>query len=183
MVTYLLPFALQTAALSPAQECAQGSALESERIADVCSEWIDSEQAYSATMHGRAAQQILIFKTSDGWRMLIAGFSYDGETGTTSTRRRELSISDASAETIAAAVNAASIERLGKLEYYGSPDVICMDGSKLEVAMAQSGQRHSADQHSCADQSELHKTMAAFRDIALEYDDSFEGFLTGLKAS
>lgn len=47
-------------------------------------------------------------------------------------------------------------------------------------AAAIEGSRHAARQHSCAGQTELTRTAALFKEMALKYDPAFEGYLSGL---
>ena len=166
-------------------DCAEFADWEADHTADVCSEWIEGEEAYSATMRGSlipkpAAQQVLIFKTEEGWRMRVAGYSFDYDEGTTRTRRRELAISDAEAQAIKELVSPEAMARLAKLPYYGGDNRICVDGATYGLAVARNGRRTQARQHSCSDPSELDEIAGAFRALALSHDEGFEGMLTGL---
>ena len=186
MFQYVLAMLAQASAPTPAEDCAAFARQEGYHLADVCSDWIDGKIAYAATYQASlvarpGAQQVLIYESSDGWMMRIAGYRRDAKTGTVLTKRRDIPLDYGSREAIQLIVNMQTIEDMGKLPYYGSNDVICTDGAKYEVAMATEGRRFSASQHSCADPSRLHEVMGLFRAIALANDPDFNGFLTGLK--
>ncbi len=70
---------------------------------------------------------------------------------------------------------------LSALPYYGPEDVVCTDGSSIELAFSADGKRYAADQHSCAGKTEINRIAAKFRELALKYDPDFTDLLYGLK--
>ena len=111
--------------------------------------------------------------------MRFAGFAW-GPGKTLRIRNGEHAISAEEALDLAQRVDTAS-ERLAQLSYYGAPDVICTDGSRVELASAVGGKRRAFAQHSCAGKSELHAIAAAFRSLAIKYQPRIEGMLRGLE--
>ncbi len=187
MFQYALAMLAQAAAPTPAEDCAANAKQDGYHLVDVCSDWIEGRPAYAATYRASliprpASQQVLVYKSEDGWRMRVAGYVWDRDKQSIQTKRSEFDISAETVRIVTEAVNVQTIQSLKKLHYYGSPDVICTDGAKYSVAMAQGNMRYSASQHSCADPSQLHQTMALFRDIAIKHDPSFDGMLYGLKS-
>lgn len=151
----------------------------------VCDDWLEGAPAYAATFSASltpfpAAQQVIIFRYKGGWRMAMAGYHRTAD-GAMETRRKEVEISDAEAETIARLVDQAALQRLAALPYYGSDNRICMDGANLRIETAAGGQRMEASQHSCAGKTEINTVAAAFRDLALKHDRDMSDHLDGLR--
>ena len=175
---------LNASIASSGTDCPDDFSSNDYHTANVCAPWLKSKAAYSATFRGSmsprpAAQQVMIYRSDDAWIMRIAGYHWDRK-GAVVTRRREIAISDADAGVIVDHMTAESLDRLSKRPYFGSETVICTDGAQYELAMASGGRKHLAKQHSCAGSTELNETAALLRDLALKYDPSFDGLLSGL---
>ncbi|QWC56245.1 hypothetical protein F7D01_03315 [Erythrobacter sp. 3-20A1M] len=152
---------------------------------DVCEAPSDLSAAYSATMRASlkpapAAQQVTIFRDDGKWRMRVVGYRWTLGAETVS-RQNEFEISDRDAEVIIDRMSSDAIEELAQRPYFGREGVICTDGSSYELAIASRDRRLAAKQHSCAGKTELNKTAAVFRRIALKYDPAFDGMLDGLR--
>lgn len=154
-------------------------------LADICFAAENGGPAYSVTYAASlipppASQQVMVYQTGDGWKMWIAGYRWMPG-GAVVTRRQEISISTADAHTISGMVTIQRLMRLSELPFYGSEDVICLDGATLSLAMSVDGKRYSAEQHSCAKKGALNETAAVFRDIAIKYEPEFSDLLDWLK--
>lgn len=174
------------AAVAVASPCPERIGPMDGHRADVCSEWIHGEPAYSATYAASlapqpASQQVLVYRSSEGWMIRIAGFRWKPEAEFT-TRRNELRISDADARAITTLLATPVVERLAKQPFFGSEDVICTDGASLVLASARDGSRVAASQHSCAGRTEFNRIAASFRELAVKYDPAFADMLDGLSS-
>lgn len=157
-------------------------------LSDACANYLeggDETPTYSATFLASlnpqpASQQVLIFRRDDQWHMRIAGYRWRF-TSLVEHRRNELAISDADANALVALMDNATLERLAAQPYYGSGDVICMDGASFQLDRAERGQSFSAAQHSCAGSTQINEIFASFRAVAVKYDAGFDGFLRGFK--
>jgi hypothetical protein len=163
--------------------CTDALEFDGGHLSDVCTEWLEGNNAYSATMRASispqpASQQVMLYRMEGAWFMRVAGYRWEPGSAV-ETRRREFPVSDGDAQVIVDRMTIAHLDELGELLYYGSENVICTDGASYELAMAINGQRRNARQHSCAGKTELHQTAAIFRQIALKYDPEFAGMLRG----
>ena len=158
-------------------------------LSDVCANYLENggvTPTYSATFLASlnpqpASQQVLIFRRDDQWHMRVAGYLWRPGRSLVEHRRNEFAISDADANALAALMDDASLERLAAQPYYGSGDIICVDGARFQLDRAERGQRFSAAQHSCAGSTQINEIFASFRAVAVKYDAGFDGFLRGFK--
>jgi len=163
------------------QDCASHLNPEVYHTQDVCSAWIEREEAYSVTVHASllpepASQQILLYQHERKWKLRVAGFRWKWG-GEVSTRRNEFVINAEDAHALIDQFSDGNLSRLRTLPYYGEPNRICMDGSKLELAKAVAGQRSWVSQHSCAGATDMNAIAALFRQTALKYDPECDGLL------
>ncbi|MBH1942650.1 hypothetical protein I5L01_00260 [Erythrobacter sp. YJ-T3-07] len=181
-----LVFPLALAAQDPAigTPCEQVAAQESySGPMDVCDPLLEGANAYSATMRASltprpAAKQVMVYQRDGEWFLHAEGYRWEGSL--VETRRNDMPISPADAAAIGKEMNTASLAALAQVPYYGFPNVICTDGSTIELAAAIEGARYAARQHSCAAPQQLERTAALFRELAIKYDPAFEGYLSGL---
>ncbi|MCA0903165.1 hypothetical protein [Qipengyuania aquimaris] len=184
MIDMLLATLLAAAGVSSETACTTGDDNPFENLLDVCDPAIMGARAYSATYSASltpspGTQQVTIFERDGEWFMRFAGFAW-GPGKTLRIRNGEHAISAEEALDLAQRFDTAS-EQLAQLSYYGAPDVICTDGSRVELSSAVGGQRRAFAQHSCAGKSELHAIAAAFRSLAIKYQPRIEGMLRGLE--
>ncbi len=166
--------------------CSETKTATDHHLASVCAPYLGGASAYSVTYHGSltpkpASQQVMVHKADDTWFVRMAGFRWEPGSSKVVTKRNELEITDGEAKALIGKWTKASLERLSALPYYGSDDVICMDGASIELAMAEQNRKYRAAQHTCAGKTEITVIAADFRQLALKYDADFEGLLTGLK--
>ncbi|WP_143738133.1 hypothetical protein [Erythrobacter donghaensis] len=166
--------------------CADVRSTPEYHLSDACDPFLAGNTAYSITYRASlspmpASQQVMIFRTDDGWFMSISGYRWDPDTQVVVTRRNEVAISFDEFRQLSDRLTEASINKLASLPYYGARDVICTDGAKYEIAVAKGGKKLIAEQHSCAGKTEINEIAAAFRDLALTHDPEFENLLSGLK--
>ncbi|WP_239806808.1 hypothetical protein [Croceicoccus hydrothermalis] len=185
MLIAMMAGLLITSANSVNIPCPEVDPARDYHLKDVCGELSEQTPAYSATFRGSlipapASQQVMVYRTDGVWMMRIAGYRWE-RGGEVVTRRREVAVSDADAEDLVGRLTETDLRRLAQLPYYGSKDVICLDGASLELAIGMAGRKSKAAQHSCAGKTELHQLAAAFRQLALKYDLEFEGLLAGLR--
>ncbi|WP_379920938.1 hypothetical protein [Erythrobacter sp. R86502] len=166
--------------------CADVRSTPEYHLLDACDPYLAGNTAYSITYRaslspGPASQQVMIYRTDDGWFMNISGYRWDPGSPVIVTRRNEIAISLDEFEQLSDRLTDASINKLASLPYYGAKDVICTDGANYEVAVAKGGKKLIAEQHSCAGKTEINEIAAAFRELALAHDPEFENLLSGLK--
>ena len=185
MLAFIVPVALAAQAAPTGTPCEQDAEAEASRPMDVCEPLLEGGTAYSATMAASltpppAAQQVVVYRLDGEWFLHAEGYRWNGSL--VETRRNDVPISEADADAIREQLTTPYIATLAQQPFYGSPNVICTDGSTIELATAIDGVRHAARQHSCAGSTDLTRTAALFRDIAIKYDPRFEGYLSGLGA-
>ena len=145
-----------------------------------------SSIAYTATYRASliprpGRQQIVVYQHNDGWRMRLAGYSWEIDTNTVITRRRELDLSEEDVKKIPLHINYQKLDDLAEEPYYGSGDLICLDGAELEIAIAEDGRFASAARHTCSNFRSVDQLTNILWELAIQKDPSFEGLLYALK--
>lgn len=187
MFDALFATVLATSGVATVIPCESDPGAGYEHLSDVCAEYLEGAIAYSATFGASlaplpASQQVLIWREGETWHMRIAGYQWATE-GLVTTRRREIPISSADAQSVIDLLDEAAFTRLGEISYFGSPLRICSDGANYTIAMSDGISKRSASQHSCAGRTEINGISAAFRALAIKYDPEFTEMLNGLRAS
>ncbi|APE27752.1 hypothetical protein [Aurantiacibacter gangjinensis] len=185
MLILIPALALTANVEAPIELCSDYAATDESFTLDVCDEALQGDVAYSATIRASlnpepAVRQVTIFRHDGQWFVRATGYRWEPGTSLVSTRRNELPISADDAALIEAQLGAVALSNLAAQPYYGDDDRICTDGANFELAAAIDGQRHTARQHSCAGNTQLTEITALFLDIAIRYDNGFEGYLGGL---
>ncbi|MDE1468492.1 hypothetical protein [Aurantiacibacter sp. D1-12] len=185
MIAYAFALATGLIGVPAIEDCPAAEASTDGHLSDVCAALPEVDVAYSATMRASlnprpASQQVMVYRMEGQWFVRTAGYRWTPGTSVVTTRRNDLPIAPEDASMIETRLSQTSLSRLAELPYYGADDVICTDGSNLEIAAALDGARFAARQHSCAGQTELNEIAALFRGIAIKYDSEFEGYLSGL---
>lgn len=172
--------ALLAGALIGIADCEPVEAEWGDHLLSVCDKNFNGEPTYSATVRASlrsppASQQVLLYRLDGEWFVRIAGYS--DKDGAISTRRTDVPVTEAEAQSFIRLLTPATFERLSRLEYYGEKNIVCTDGSNYELAFAQGGRTVSALQHSCAGNSELFEIVARFRKLAIAHDRKSRGML------
>lgn len=183
MLALVFSFALAGGTAPLGTPCELDAEAELSHPMNVCESWLEGGSAYSATMTASltpppATQQVVVYQFEGDWFLHAEGYRWKGSL--IETRRNDMPISEADAAAIRDKLTTAYLATLAEQPFYGSPNVICTDGATIELAAASAGSRHAARQHSCAGQTQLTKTAALFRAMAIRYDPGFEGYLSFL---
>lgn len=183
MFNWVIAVVMGMTGTSHAEECASRAGPDDYHLLDICQTAFQEGAIYTATVSASmtarpASQQVAIYRFDDRWYIRIAGFR--SEEGVVTTRRRELPIPDSDVERIAGLMNDDVLRQLAALPFYGSDDMICLDGSTLAVMKIEHGRRLRGSQHSCAGRTDINVLAGEFRALALKHDPEFAGSLSGL---